>query len=764
MTAEDVKSFFEDPLEVRILEVRGDRWTGKSTLLRELAEEATRRGRTVVTGRAAAKSSKQVPFSLFLEIMDDLAGHADVVDTDIRPQPEAPSSPALESLLHTDPRHFPEDPAVRYRRFRAIRAMLPTMCGPAGLLVVLDDVHRADEASLDLLEYLLRHPPRESVLFALAHRPRQTGPRLHATLNDAVHEGRAVRVTPSQLTEEQAQALIPDEVSQTLRSSMLRTSGRNPVLLKAFASLGSVLGGRRIPSADLPQDILVETLRDFHALSRSSWTVARSAAILAEPFTPGLLQAVSQTTDDELHAAMDELVGEDILKADGPRTLSFSSPLLRAAAHQASGPGWLLGAHARAAESLAETSGDCVELAAHLQYQMAANDSGTSRILLEAASAHRWVDAVQARIWAEAAHTAGGTADSSGRPSLVLGSLLASTGRFEPALDVLADASHLRTDHDYEVAAAAWWAWTMRMLGMAEAAEHELAIRLKEMTDARAEDLGPILTVWMECALQAGTPVPEAAVNRLDGLCERLSASLRGHAYALGAVAAMGCGSMERSWAQERAAAAARILDGLDDDTVVQDLDGLYWLARAEAALGRPSPAARHLERGLRLAELHGLHGFVPLFADAVARAEQQTGNTSGALRYATVAMKGAEETDSRHLRDVAGRLLMEMSVLSEPAAPDVVPPGPGSSRTSASALPERSRPGAGGLDALSKRELEIAVLVSDGRTNQQIARTLSVSQKTVETHLGRIFKKLVVSSRAEVAALIGRSFAHACG
>ena len=62
------------------------------------------------------------------------------------------------------------------------------------------------------------------------------------------------------------------------------------------------------------------------------------------------------------------------------------------------------------------------------------------------------------------------------------------------------------------------------------------------------------------------------------------------------------------------------------------------------------------------------------------------------------------------------------------------------------------------GLDLLSPRENQIAELVSQGRTNRQIARALTVSHKTVETHLSRIFGKLSVSSRAEVASLVGRS------
>jgi DNA-binding NarL/FixJ family response regulator len=51
-----------------------------------------------------------------------------------------------------------------------------------------------------------------------------------------------------------------------------------------------------------------------------------------------------------------------------------------------------------------------------------------------------------------------------------------------------------------------------------------------------------------------------------------------------------------------------------------------------------------------------------------------------------------------------------------------------------------------------------VAVLVSRGRTNQQIARTLGVSHKTIETYLSRVFAKLSVCSRAEIANLVGRT------
>ena len=61
---------------------------------------------------------------------------------------------------------------------------------------------------------------------------------------------------------------------------------------------------------------------------------------------------------------------------------------------------------------------------------------------------------------------------------------------------------------------------------------------------------------------------------------------------------------------------------------------------------------------------------------------------------------------------------------------------------------------------SLTGRELEIARLVVDRRTNPEIAAELFLSIKTVETHMRNIFRKLDASSRVEVARIIERDHA----
>jgi DNA-binding CsgD family transcriptional regulator len=69
-----------------------------------------------------------------------------------------------------------------------------------------------------------------------------------------------------------------------------------------------------------------------------------------------------------------------------------------------------------------------------------------------------------------------------------------------------------------------------------------------------------------------------------------------------------------------------------------------------------------------------------------------------------------------------------------------------------------QERRGTSDVFGLSRRELEVAHLVGEGKMNREIARALFVSDKTVESHLASIFAKLGVSSRAAVAGVLARA------
>jgi DNA-binding CsgD family transcriptional regulator len=58
-------------------------------------------------------------------------------------------------------------------------------------------------------------------------------------------------------------------------------------------------------------------------------------------------------------------------------------------------------------------------------------------------------------------------------------------------------------------------------------------------------------------------------------------------------------------------------------------------------------------------------------------------------------------------------------------------------------------------LDALTPQELRIAGMVADGLSSKRIAARLFLSPRTVEYHLYKIYPKLGIGSRAELARLV---------
>ncbi|WP_170068065.1 LuxR C-terminal-related transcriptional regulator [Lentzea guizhouensis] len=59
-------------------------------------------------------------------------------------------------------------------------------------------------------------------------------------------------------------------------------------------------------------------------------------------------------------------------------------------------------------------------------------------------------------------------------------------------------------------------------------------------------------------------------------------------------------------------------------------------------------------------------------------------------------------------------------------------------------------------VDRLTSTELHVAQLAAQGLTNREIGERLYVSPRTVSTHLQRMFPKLGVTSRGELAAVLG--------
>ncbi len=196
-----------------VIELAGEPGIGKTRLLRELAARAEASGQLVLAG-SASELERIVPFSVFVDALDEyLAGLASArymaLDDDVQaelahvfPSLSAQAADGEVALQHE-----------RYRSHRAVRDLLAWLAAARPLVLMLDDLHWADPASVELLGALLRRPPAAAVLLALAVRPRQMPVRLAAALERAQREAELTRVEFGALTPGEARELLGTTVT-----------------------------------------------------------------------------------------------------------------------------------------------------------------------------------------------------------------------------------------------------------------------------------------------------------------------------------------------------------------------------------------------------------------------------------------------------------------------------------------------------------------------------------------------------------------------
>jgi DNA-binding CsgD family transcriptional regulator len=272
-----------------------------------------------------------------------------------------------------------------------------------------------------------------------------------------------------------------------------------------------------------------------------------------------------------------------------------------------------------------------------------------------------------------------------------------------------------------------------------------------------------------EDALRTG----EEAWTLTQGLDGSVVAAWAGAAYAMAL--------LERGQPAEAAEMLIGAAGGADAPLITGAwrANWLEVLTRCWLALGRHDDAKRAAERSEARAEEFGLRMARAAANRAMAAVALDAGDAQAAIDRSLVSAALAEElgatVDAALSRTLAGRALAQAGDADraaeelERAAAALDACGAVRHRDKAErelralgrAVHRRTRRGAtdgAGIESLSGRELEVARLVVDRRTNAEIAGELFLSVKTVETHLRNIFRKLDASSRVDVARAVERA------
>ncbi|MEW2049461.1 BTAD domain-containing putative transcriptional regulator [Streptomyces sp. NPDC005476] len=664
--------------EPGVLELVGEPGIGKTRLLGELGERARQRGFVSLAGRSV--EFDRAPYGAFVDALDDHLGTVDFGR--LRHDGSPPGAfTLLSTVFPALCDRFPPGPepvtVERYWLHRAVRTLLETLSADGGLMLGLDDLQWTDDGTAELIDHLVRHPPRTPLLLALAYRPRQAPPRLSAALARAAAEGRLARIEVGPLSPAEGAELCGARPDHWGFRQLYEAGGGNPFYLEALTrsardeSLPPIPVTRAVPAGsvpvadDLPGSVRAALLEELDGLSPTARVCTQAAAVLGDSFEADMVAVVARTGEPQALAALDEAAGRDLVRQIGStRQFRFRHSLVRAAVYQGAGAGWRIEAHARAADSLALRGAPLTAQASHVQRSARVGDEHAADILVRAARQVMTIAPATAAHWTQEALRLLGER-SRLRPELWLqqAEALGMAGRLLESRAVLRTAATLvpaqAVGRRAQVAALrATMEWALGRY------EEATALLLRELTDHEGQ-LQP-----QTATLQLGVAV--VALRRNDsataidwGRRALLSAEGIGdpvQTTAVRALLALAHTSVGDARAARYLDTVVEVLDDADDQELAGQMDTLVMTGWTEMLHGRYDPALRHLRRGLEASRRTGQSLVLADLLAASAYVHLWLGHLDDAAAYADDALEAASLVGSdepRSLAEVVGAAVL---------------------------------------------------------------------------------------------------------
>ncbi|OMC23055.1 helix-turn-helix transcriptional regulator [Mycobacterium colombiense] len=303
-----------------VVVIEGPPGIGKSRLLTEVLALAEKAGVRALFGEAFEYQQTVPFFSLFMATL--------------RADPPVGDAEAL--------RRLGTSADLRYWVVRDLQAAIHAAASRIPLVILLEDIHWADNATLLALRSLAATRPDAPVLWVLTARTGAGGPAVRETLTALEREDarflRLAAMTPSAVAD-----IVQDAVRANADASLLTLADKahgNPFLLtellRGLDEEGrlDVSGGRAVATGETLPRRLSDTMQQrLDQLSHAASQVVRVAAVLPDRFSARLLAAMLERRPAALISAVDEAVRADFLIEDGDQ-MRFRHDLLREATRQ----------------------------------------------------------------------------------------------------------------------------------------------------------------------------------------------------------------------------------------------------------------------------------------------------------------------------------------------------------------------------------------------------------------------------------------------
>ena len=321
---------------------------GTSRLAAEVAADAARKGWIVLSGACIEQAGS--PYGPFREVL------AGAVAAATRPLHEAVGDsgsvlvdlvPTLRSRLRGLPTQGAAPERRREQLFKGVFDLLQGAQGSKPLLVVLNDLHWADEATVLLLRDLAERLGGSKIVVIGTYWETDLDPERPFTsvLSRLLRRRRAQRIPLGRLTDSEVEKMLNSLAKTTLTPVQLigiqaATEG-NPLFVEQsylhMAESEGMLGGVRArPQAsfteedlELAQSVRGLIGRRLERLSEPAHRMLIAAAVVGRDFDSGLMEAFGELSGRELREAVDEATRARLLTSVGADGYRFSHDLVR---------------------------------------------------------------------------------------------------------------------------------------------------------------------------------------------------------------------------------------------------------------------------------------------------------------------------------------------------------------------------------------------------------------------------------------------------
>lgn len=325
--------------------VSGEPGIGKTRIAAKLARVAADRGTSVLFGRCYEEAL--TPYQPFVEALERYIGNR---SPDVLRQQLGSLAGDLRRLLPSleDPHvqlptaRLGDPDGERYRLFSAVAALLGSARTP--ILLVLDDLHWADEPTVLMLKHVLRAPSDASGLIVVTYRDSEL-PEDHAfarVIGDLARERALNPIELDGLDEEAVSELVNDwegNAPSDLSVAIHRETDGNPFfieeLLRHLSERGNARGnGSALPplhELGVPEGVQRVIERRVMGLRDDAKRVLRLAAVIGREFDFSVLEAISDLSAEALLDAIDDLLAAHLIAEEPAKfgSYSFSHALIR---------------------------------------------------------------------------------------------------------------------------------------------------------------------------------------------------------------------------------------------------------------------------------------------------------------------------------------------------------------------------------------------------------------------------------------------------